>query len=243
MTATQSASIVLGLISNLPMFRQATRPHLAELARHARTEHVRRGTAILRRGERLHGLYAVADGMVKVSLRGDAGEEKVLRLVGAGETFGEPMMFLNEPSPIDAVALGDTLLVMVPAAPLLALIETDISFTRSLLAALSQRFHGLVADLEASTLKSGLQRVASYLDSLAEPCEGIGHVVHLPATKTVIAARLGVTKETFSRLLRELAAQGMISVARRDIAILDREHLKRIVHGEHAPHPPAGAAH
>lgn len=234
MTATQSASIVLGLISNLPMFRQATRPHLAELARHARTEQVRRGAAILRRGERLHGLYAVAYGMVKISLRGDGGEEKVLRLVGAGETFGEPMMFLNEPSPIDAVALADTLLVMVPAAPLLALIETDASFTRSLLASLSQRFHGLVADVEASTLKSGLQRVAAYLDSLAEPCEGAGLAVNLPATKTVIAARLGVTKETFSRLLRELAAQGLINVARREIAILNREQLRQIARGEHA---------
>ena len=243
MTAPQSASIVLGLISNLPMFKQATRPHLAELARHARTEHARRGSAILRRGERLHGLYAVAYGMVKIELRGDAGEEKVLRLVGAGETFGEAMMFLGEASPVDAVALGDTLLVMVPAAPLLALIESDASFTRSLLASMSQRFHGLVADVEASTLKSGLQRVAAYLDSLAEPAEGAGHVVNLPATKTVIAARLGVTKETFSRLLRELATQGMIRVARREITILDREHLRKTARGETANHRPALAPH
>jgi len=52
--------------------------------------------------------------------------------------------------------------------------------------------------------------------------------VRLPTTKTVIASQLGVTKETFSRLLRELAQLGLITVARREIALLDRDRLAEI---------------
>jgi len=59
-------------------------------------------------------------------------------------------------------------------------------------------------------------------------------VVRLPATKTVIAARLGVTKETFSRLLRELGAMGLIQVRKREITLLDASRLGEVAHG-HAP--------
>ena len=51
--------------------------------------------------------------------------------------------------------------------------------------------------------------------------------MRLPATKTTVAARLGVKKETLSRMLRQLAAGGVVQVAGREIAILDRAALAR----------------
>jgi CRP-like cAMP-binding protein len=52
--------------------------------------------------------------------------------------------------------------------------------------------------------------------------------VLLPVTKTALAARLGVTKETISRLLRTLREQGLIEMTRRKITILDRARLAGI---------------
>ena len=233
--ARRGTTVLEGVIANLPMFRQAPRQSLAELARHARSQQVSRGTAVCRRGDPMPGFYAVAYGMVKLALRTDAGEEKVLRLVGPGETFGEAVMFLEKPCPVDAVALADTLLVMLPAAPVFALLESDPRFARSLIASLSQRMHALVADVEASSLRGGLQRVAAYLDAHAESREDGVARVRLPTTKTVIASHLGVTKETFSRLLRELAQLGLIEVARREITLLDRAGLDEIA--RHGPKP------
>ena len=74
-----------------------------------------------------------------------------------------------------------------------------------------------------------MQRLAGYLDSLAEPQAGNGGwIVHLPVSKTAVAARLGVTKETMSRLLRELARRSVIAVSRREIIIVDRALLSQI---------------
>jgi CRP-like cAMP-binding protein len=82
----------------------------------------------------------------------------------------------------------------------------------------------------AGSLHSGGQRLASYLDALAEPIQGNGGwSVHLPVSKTVVAARLGMKKETLSRLLRRLAADGLIEVSRGEIAILDRAALTRLL--------------
>jgi len=227
-----NGNLIEGVIANLPMFRQASRAHLAELARQARTQHARRGTLILHRGDKLHGLMAVAYGMVKLSLRGDAGEEKILRLVGPGEIFGEPAAFLETPMPLDAVALADSLLVQLPVAAINGLIDREPGFARKLIASLSQRMNEMVADVEATNLHGALERVAAYLDSLADHDAAAPVTVRLPATKTVIAARLGVTKETFSRLLRDLGQRHVVSVARRDVTLLDRGRLMEIAHGK-----------
>jgi len=139
------------------------------------------------------------------------------------ETFGEALVFRERPNPVDAVALTDTMLVVFPSQAILALLDRDPNFSRGLLASLSERMHNLVAEIEASTLFSARQRVAAYLESLA--VESGTSRVRLPVTKTVIASRLGVTKETFSRLLRELANQGLITVDKRDILLRDRPRL------------------
>lgn len=221
--------LIEGMIANLPLFRQAARAHLAQLAQTARPREVRRGETVCRRGEHLDGVFALAYGLVKLTF-GREDEEKVLRLVGPGETFGEEAVFLDRPSPVEASALADSMIVMIPAAPLIGLIERDPRFARAMIGSLSHRMQGLVADVEAGALQNGMQRVAAYLDSLAEP--GCAQTrVHLPATKTVIAARLGITKETFSRLLHDLAENRIVSVAKRDVELLDRTRLAAIAHG------------
>jgi CRP-like cAMP-binding protein len=226
-------SLLQGVIANLPLFRQASRQHVAELARQARTQHVRRGATVCSRGETLHCFYAVAYGLVKLSLRSDTGEEKVLRLVGAGETFGEALVFKQRPNPLDAVALTDSMLVVLPEGAVNAMIDSDPHFARAMLAGLSERMHNMVAEVEASTLMSARQRLAAYLESLCH--DAAATRVRLPASKTVIAARLGVTKETFSRLLREFVHARLIAVEKRDVVLLDRARLATEAHGSHAP--------
>lgn len=223
-----ATGLLEGIIANMPMFKQVARPNLAELARHARVQHLRRGAAICRRGELLSCFFGVAYGQVKLALRADGGEEKVLRLVGPGETFGEALVFRERPNPLDAIALSDTMLLVFPSQAIIALLERDTSFARGLLGSLSERMHSMVEEIEASTLFSARQRVAAYLESLG--AEGGTSRVRLPVTKTVIASRLGVTKETFSRLLRELANQGLITVEKRDIVLRDRGRLAEIAH-------------
>ena len=120
-----TTGLLEGVIANMPMFRQVARQNLADLARHARVQHVRRGGTVCRRGEWVTCFYGLAYGLVKLSLRADGGEEKVLRLVGPGETFGEALVFRERPNPLDAIALADTMLVVFPAPAVLALLERE----------------------------------------------------------------------------------------------------------------------
>lgn len=217
------------VISALPVFRSVSRGDLAGLAAHSKLIDARRGDAVARRGERTPGVIALVSGSAKVALRRTNGEEKVLRLLGPGEACGLAAAALDQPCPADVVALAPSTIAIVPPLPLQRLLRSDASFAHAMSQALAERLLELVAELESSVQRSGLQRLACFLDSLAEPAAPEGRwTVRLPATKTTIASRLGVKKETLSRMLRALAERGLIEVSGPDVAILDRAGLARL---------------
>ena len=205
------------------------RKDIAALAGSARLTRVRRGVSIAQRGEVLPGILAVADGLVKVALRRDAGAERVLRFVGPGETFGEAAVVLSRPSVVDAVALVDTVYLVLPASAIRALVARHGGFARRLAMLLAKRMLSLLTEVEASELRPAGERLAAYLLSLAQPRDGgDAWTACLPATKTLVASRLGMKKETLSRLLHQFVGQRLIEVSRRDIAILDRAGLSKV---------------
>jgi CRP-like cAMP-binding protein len=229
-TSSQRDSRLLeGVVANLPIFRKLPGELVVELAARSKLRHAPRGAAICRCGERLPGLFAVGYGMVKLGLHGDDGAERVIRLVGPRETFGNATSLLGRPSSFEASALEDCLLAVIPSTAVLDLVGRDAEFARGIVLHLADSALGFLAEVGADALPRAIQRVASYLDAAVEPVNGSGTWrVRLPVSKTVVAARLGIKKETLSRLLRELVERGLIAVAGRDIIVNDRPGLAAV---------------
>jgi CRP-like cAMP-binding protein len=97
-----------------------------------------------------------------------------------------------------------------------------------MLSGLARRVQGLVRDVEAYTLRSGLERVIGYLLADTADISGNGGPieVHLTPGKSVIASRLNMTPEHFSRILHDLAASGLIEVRGRTVRIPDLVRLR-----------------
>lgn len=229
--ASRDPRLIEGVLSNLRLFRGIAQHQIADLAARAKAIHFRRGSTVCARGGYLPGLYAVAYGQVKLGFR-DEGEERVMRIAAAVETFGLAAAILGRPAPYEAVALEDSLLVMVPSAMLLQMVENDPRCARAVIVELAERTMELLAEAEAGALHDSMQRLATYLDALAGHDAKKSCTVHLPTTKTVIASLLGFKKETLSRLLRDLARRGLIKVEQREIAILDRIGLAALSRDE-----------
>ncbi|RPH62359.1 MAG: hypothetical protein EHM83_11660 [Burkholderiales bacterium] len=229
-----------GVISNLPMFRQAGRYLVAEIVQRARQQFARRGSTICTQGQVLPGLFAVAYGAVKLSLRRPDRDDRVLRLARDGDTFFDAAALLGRSCPTDAVALADSLLIVIPTDTVYRLIDFDPKFARIVVAMLAERALGYLSVVAETRTCTGAQRVASCLESLAEPVDGADvWLVRLPAAKKVLASQLGMTKESLSRHLRDLSDSGVIAVAGREITVLDRARLLTIVHDAGASPVPA----
>lgn len=222
----QNGRITERLLRGTTLFANLSPAHIGRLAALSRKESIRRGATICRQGEPMQSIVALAYGSAMLALRRPDGGRRTVRFIAARECFGLATALHNRPCPADVIALADSLVIAVPVSPLLRLLASDPGFARDLLRELSDDYLALLEELEASVQKSAVQRLATYLASLAEP-NGTPHtwIARLPVSKTVLADRLGITKETMSRLLRELMTQGAIEVTRRDITILDRNRL------------------
>jgi CRP-like cAMP-binding protein len=218
-----------GVLSNVPLFHRVSRPQISTIASFSRIRQVRRGAYLCRQGTPLAGVIVVGFGIMKLALRRLDGEEKVVRFLKANESFGECPVLLDRPCPLDVVALENSMVAEIPAAPLQRLMELDPRFAGNVVRSMAENFLQLLADYESSLQQSALQRLATYLKSLAEPNGSPGTwVSRLPASKTAVAARLGITKETMSRSLRELSNRGLIEVAQREIEVRDLAGLSQI---------------
>jgi CRP-like cAMP-binding protein len=212
----------------LPLFTDLSRPELERLATGCQLRRLSRGDTVFRVGEPCEEFHVTVTGQVKLFAISPAGQEKVIELVGPGSSFAEALMFTGKPYIINAQALTDTLLLTVKKHAVVAEIEQDPRFAMRMLAGISRRLHGLVHDVEAYALHSGVQRVIGYLlrDQLAEDCvSGEVITVSLPVSKATIASRLSLTPEYFSRVLHELEAAGLVRIDKRDVQILDPRRL------------------
>jgi CRP/FNR family transcriptional regulator, dissimilatory nitrate respiration regulator len=183
-----------------------------------------RGALIARRGQRLPGVFLLQSGTVKLSLHAAEGDERILRVVMPGDTFGEPTALLGKPCLYDAFALSEARLVIIPTPAVFELIDRDCRFARRLVLALAARSFGILEEFGAATTQRGVQRLAGYLHSLAAASRD-RRTILLPVSKTVVAALLGMKKETLSRLFHQLSDEGVIAVERREITILNAEGL------------------
>ncbi len=208
----------------LPLFSDLQPAEVERLAQGCRLGRLERGEMVFHVGDPCDGFHVVVMGQVKLFVISPAGQEKVIELIGPGHSFAEALMFLGKPCMVNAQALADTLLLTVDRAAVMREVEQDGRFALRMLAGLSRRLHGLVADVQAYALQSGIQRVIGYL--LRDLPDEAGTVtVSLPVSKATLASRLSLTPEYFSRVLRELEEARLIEVDKRDIRILDAARL------------------
>jgi CRP/FNR family transcriptional regulator, dissimilatory nitrate respiration regulator len=217
-------------LSVLPLFNDLSPAELTHLAEGCSLRRLERGDMVFRTGDRCEQFHVVVTGQVKLFVLSPGGQEKVVELISAGQSFGEAIMFTDRPYILSAQSLADTLLLTVSKSAVHDEIARDHRFALRMLAGLSRRLHGLIHDVEAYALHSGLQRVIGYLlreQPIAdcEPAEA--RTVSLPVSKATIASRLSLTPEYFSRVLHELADRGLIEIDRREIRIVDAPRLAR----------------
>ena len=220
---------VQAFLANLPMFSEMSTEELDRVALGTTAIYAGKGETVCRTGDPCNGFHVVIYGQVKLGFTSPQGIEKVVEIIRPGQSFGEALMFLDKPYIVFAQALADTMLLHVAKQTVFEQLDRHPGFARRMLSGLSRRLHGLVRDVEAYTLRSGAERVIGYLlgdvpDEAA--ASGAPVEVNLTPGKSVIASRLNMTPEHFSRILHDLAANGLVEVNGRTIRVLDLARLR-----------------
>jgi CRP-like cAMP-binding protein len=213
-------------LSCLPLFEGLDVKQLARTALASSEVAAQRGATLFRRGDPCSGLYAVMRGQIKLSLQTIRGDEMVVALAESGASFGEAPLFSGRPHILTAEALVDSTVIHFPKEELLSEIDSKLELSRRVIAFLGDGLYRSLTEYEEYLLASGTERVISFLLRAhnGDGSHGIDHVT-LVANKGIIASRLNLTHEHFSRILRELMAAGLIEVEGREVRILNKKRL------------------
>jgi len=209
------------LLTHVPLFNGLAPEEISRIARSTREIHAGKGDILFHKGDPCNGFHLLVYGQIKLAFTSAQGTEKVVEILSQGQSFGEALMFLEKPYIVFSQALTDSLLLHVSKAAVFEELQRDHNLCRKMLAGMAMRLHELMSDVESYSLHSGKQRIIGYLlrELSDEDMNGINIAVTLPTNKGVIASRLNLTQEHFSRILHELTDLGLIVVEGRKIHI------------------------
>lgn len=159
-------------------------------------------------GDPAKALFLVLEGQIKLSRLAPDGSEAVVHVFGVGETFAEAAMFMGGRYPVTATAITESRLISISNARLRdqVLAKPETAFT--MLASMAQHLKFLVAQIEQMKLLTAKQRTIRFLLDQSGRADGAAEF-NLPHDKALIANRLGMKPETFSRALAQLAEHGV----------------------------------
>lgn len=190
------------------------------------------GERVFESGSDSREVFLVIRGAVSIVNFSASGREVAFATSRTGEYFGELAAIDRQPRSASVVAAEPTLLATLPAEAFLDLLQRRAQVTFRVLQHLAHIVRvGDVRIMELSTLAAA-QRVYAEMLRLAQPepaVRGLWVIRPLPPLRE-IASLTGTTRETVTRALSQLYPTGLIKRKGRNLYLMDRSGLEKIVH-------------
>jgi len=188
------------------------------------------GQLIFSRGEPAHHFFIVLDGQINLVLYSKAGEEKIVDILGPGNSFAEAVMFMDAPGyPLSAIATVQSSVARFPGREYLAILRESPETCIRMLGHLSQRLHMRIREIEYLTLETATHRLVRLIESRLPASGGGPAEINLTESRQELASRLSMKPETLSRILRQLSDNGAIVVEGRRLQVPDRRRLTNLL--------------
>lgn len=179
-------------------------------------------------GDQARYFYLLTAGQIQLYRLSPSGEEKVIEIIQPGQSFAEAVMFFKINSyPVSAKAVLDSRLWRIEMKRFLGLLQESNELCLRMLGGMSKRLHGAIQDIDQLTLQNASMRVIQLLLQAAPDDADNQYSLDLETPKQVLASRLSVRPETFSRILQQLSRKKLILVQGKTIQILDFKGLQR----------------
>jgi CRP-like cAMP-binding protein len=217
------------VLAQIPLFSGLPLDALRALLADAWVQSFPRNFVLFLKDEPAIRCYVVFDGWVKLFRTTEAGHETVINVFTRGESFAEAAIFDRARYPVSAAVVEDSRLLVIPADPFMRRLSENGEYALKVLASMSRHLRSLVNQVERLTMKSSTERVAEFLLRLSPVFAGSA-TVQLPLDKALIAGRLGMQPETFSRALAKLRRVGVVSRGS-EVTIPDVMALRRLSEG------------
>lgn len=221
-----------------PLFQSLDTEQFTRLSRSAKLHPLDGGEALFLQGDAATRFYLVLRGAVRLYRLTDDGRELVMNVLHTDDTVGEAVMFFDKPCyPVNATAEERSLVLSVSNAVYKELLRASSDTCFKVMGAMACRLQQRLGEIETLTHQNAGQRVARFLLDLAqEQAPGRDNpLITLPVAKRLVAARLAMQPETFSRVIRDMRLKGVLEVHGASLLIHSLAQLRQTACLTHAP--------
>lgn len=201
------------LLKKFSLFAELDDTELASIAAVAKPRRYTKDEVIFHADESGDVFCLIRDGRVKVTMISPEGKEIILSILGPGAFFGEMALLDNEPRSANVTALETLDVMTIWRNDFLLILAENFSITRKIFAELSRRLREASLRIESLATLDVNGRLARFLLTLARESGkeiGNGYVAVTRPTHQAIAAMIGTSRETVSRLIHGLMEQKLL---------------------------------
>lgn len=184
-----------------------------------------KGEVVFRQGDVCRFLYILLEGEVEAEMTDDSGAMLRIETIRAPRALAPAFLFAEDNHfPVTATVSEKANVFIATKESVFRQMGRYESFLRNFLSVNANRTTFLTGRLQFLSFKTIRGKLIHYILELAFPDK---KKVLLGKSQQELAEYFGVTRPALAKVLYELADEGMISVNRREIIILDREKMRR----------------
>lgn len=169
--------------------------------------------------------HLVLSGRVGLVASGGTAQEAVIEIFGAGSLLVMPAVILSLPYLVSGIVLAESRIMLIRADLFRRVLDDEPALARAVVDMQARHWRLLIEQIKDLKLRDAPQRLAQWLLRELEQ-QGSG-LIQVSEPKRVVARRLGMSPESFSRGIAALEEAGAIRADRRSIAVLERSALER----------------
>ena len=225
------ASADINLLREVPIFGDLTEEALLTISKLAVRRTFPRSTLIVLEESHAETLYIIELGSVKITRLNEEGREVILAMLGPSEFFGEMALLDGQGRSANVMALEDTTLVTLSRRDFLDVLGQYPSISIQLLREMTSRLRKSDQQIKSLSLSDAEHRIGIALHRISEDVgifrKGEVIIAQLPFQQD-IANMAGTSRETVSRMLKNLNKKGLIKREGRKLIIYDYAAFTRL---------------
>jgi CRP-like cAMP-binding protein len=198
-----------------PLFEAMQPGEVDTVLQMATERQVRRGQTIFQKGDEGSSMMAVLQGRVRISAVSADGKEVTLNVINHGDVFGEIALLDGKPRSADAVAIEDTLLLVLERRLVLPFLKASPDLMLRLLAVMCDRLRRTSVALEEIALFDLPVRLARVLGQLADDYgrpAPTGTRIDFRLSQRDLSTLVASSRESVNKQLRAWQKDGLLDL-------------------------------
>lgn len=211
MAASGRGREALESLRSIPLFSQATDADLELLSGYLIERRFPRNSTVVEEGLAGDYMYVLREGRVKVTKLADEGREKILGFIDEGGFFGEMALLDRGPRVASVKTLKPVRLLALSRADFLSLLRKSPDLALAVIQELTRRLREMDEQASSLSFQRVKERAKGVFVRLAhDPAPSESHRVTPPLTHQQIADMIGTSRETVTRVVKDLKQEGWL---------------------------------